>query len=475
MNICFIVPSTEHSFRDPHIAVTALATHINRNSNHTSTILDYSFHLKNWKKYLQKKILQKKPDVVAITCTKMYMHLVLDIVKEVKKNYNIPIIVGGYHPSIMPLEIISIEGVDSICVGDGEETVIEYLNALENGKPLRGIKGLWYKKGDKIYKNKKRAFYNKTDSLHHLDWTLWDDLKKYMEVNNYLPFLKHRGCPGLCTFCSAHSITKNVPGKYIRYGSAKEYIEEIKYQYSKHKFKYVIMHDATFIPSDKWVEDFSRRYIQAGLKHIPFSIETRADTLTRNAVRSLKKAGCRVIRTGIESGSDYIRNNIFEKNISKKQIYDAVRFCKEEGIAVIGYFILGCPGETWETMNESYEMAKKLNMDITSFGTYKPLPGTKAYDKLIELGGKVYEDKWKEAFNILVGSLVDTPYLSVKEVDRFHAKVLREFKVRFLVNQLRKRNLKFFYNFPLYALKAMKHDINLNWLPFGWVTQLENF
>ena len=141
-----------------------------------------------------------------------------------------------------------------------------------------------------------------------------------------------------------------------------------------------------------------------------------------------------MIRVGIESGSDYIRNEIFEKNVSKKQIYDAVRFCKKEGIAVIGYFILGCPGETWKTMNKSYEMAKELDMDVTSFGTYKPVPGTIAYDKLLELGGKVYEDKWKNGFNILVGSLVDTPYLSTKEVEKFHSRMLLEFKVRFILN-----------------------------------------
>lgn len=475
MNICFIAPSTDHSYRDPHIAITVLATYINEKSNHKATILDYTFHLKNWKKHLYKKITEKKPDVIGITCTKMYMHLVLEIIKEINENYNLPIILGGYYPSIMADEAISIKGVDAICIGDAEETIIEYLDALEKGKSFQEIKGLWYKKNGKIYKNKKRCFYQNISNLPHPNWDLWDDIKKYLHLNKYIPILKHRGCYGKCTFCSAHSIIKHVPGKYVRYCSPKEYVDEIKYQYMKYKFKYVVTHDANFIVSDKWVEEFSKEYIKAGLKHLPFSIETRPDTVTRSVVRDLKKAGCRVIRIGIESGSDYIRNTIFKKNMSRKQIYNAVKACKEEGVTVIGYFIIGCPGESKKTMLESYEMAKELDMDVTSFATYKPVPGTEAYDKLIELGGKVHEEQWSRGFNILVGYLVDTPYLKAKEVKDFHKKVLREFRIIFLIKQLKKDNLKFFYNFPIYALKAIKLGVKPSWLPFGWVTQLENF
>lgn len=480
MRICFIVPSTEHSFRDPHIAVVSLATFINEKSMHNATIIDYSFHLKDWKEYIKKKIIQKQPEVIGITCTKLYMFEVLKIINLVKEEFNLPILLGGYHPTIMPEECINIKGVDAICIGDGEETIVEYLDAIKKGKDLSGIRGIWFKKKDKLVKNKGRQFYNKLNSLPFLNWDLYDEIKKHIKINEYLPFLENRGCASACTFCSAHKIKRIISGNYIRLVSPNRYVNSIEHQWNKYnrKFKFAITHDANFIVSNKWVSEFCNEYISRGLNELLFSIETRPDTINRERIRELKKAGCKLIRLGIESGSDYIRNTIFKKGLTKKQIFDAVKICKQEGISTIGYFILGAPGETYATMDDSLRMAKQLNqlgMDVTSFGTFKPVPGTDAYETLFNLGGKIHEDKWEDSFNVLCGGLVDTPFIKYNEVRRFHNKVLWKFRKEFLLKQIRKRNFGFFYKFPKYAYVAMKNGIKLSWLPFGWVTRLDNF
>jgi len=477
MKICFIVPSTEQSFRDPHIAVVSLATYINEKTSHKASVIDYSFHLDNWKDYIIKKIKQKKPDIIGITCTKMYLLEVMKVLDLVKKNTGLPIVLGGYHPTIMPEECINLKGVNAICRGDGEETLAEYLDALEKDKELRDVKGIWFKEKGEIIKNEKRPFFCKLDEIPFLDWDLYDDINKYIKVNDYLPFLGNRGCASDCTFCSAHQIKKKIKGDYIRLTSPKRYAESFQYQWDKYNrsFKFAITHDANFIINKKWVSDFCEEYIGHGLSELLFSIETRADTINRKNVQELKRAGCKVIRLGIESGSDYIRNTIFKKSLSRQHIFDAVKICKQESVPVIGYFILGAPGETYKTMNESLNMASQLNMDVISFGTYKPVPGTDAYETLFRLGGKIHEERWKESFNVLCGSLVDTPYLKYQEVHKFHQKAMFKFRKDFLIKQIMKRNFKFFYNFPKYAYTAFNNGVKLSWLPFGWVTRLDNF
>jgi len=119
------------------------------------------------------------------------------------------------------------------------------------------------------------------------------------------------------------------------------------------------------------------------------------------------------------------------------------------------------------------DMARKLDMDITSFGTYKPVPGTLAYDKLIKLGGKVYEEKWTDSYNILIGYLVDTPFLKAHQIKKFHKGLLNEARFKYI----QKNSIKpsFYYNLSKYAYRIVKMRIKPSWIPFGWVTQLDNF
>jgi anaerobic magnesium-protoporphyrin IX monomethyl ester cyclase len=243
MNISFIVPCTGHSFRDPHIAVTALATFINAKSNHKTTIIDYAYHMKSWKKHIISQLETKKPDIIGITCTEAYLPVVKDIINLVKKyDASLPILLGGYFPTLVPKKAILINGVDYVCVGDGEESIIELLDYLKTDYINIGsknqsdcvVKGIWQKKyDDRIVKNESRPFYEKLEDYPFLDWDLWDDIKKYVKVNGYIPISMNRGCYGDCSFCCAHSIKKIISGHYIRCVSPKRYVDEIKYQLEK--------------------------------------------------------------------------------------------------------------------------------------------------------------------------------------------------------------------------------------------------
>jgi radical SAM superfamily enzyme YgiQ (UPF0313 family) len=203
------------------------------------------------------------------------------------------------------------------------------------------------------------------------------------------------------------------------------------------------------------------------------SIETRPDTITKKSIYYLKKAGCKVIRLGIESGSPYIRNDIFKKNISNHQILKSIKICKTAGITTIGYFILGAPGESHNSLQESFNFAKKSCLDVTSFATYKPFQKTDAYDKVIELGGKIYPNNWKKSFNILVGSMIDTPNLSPKQIQKYQKKINSYFIRNYFFKKMMTNPVKFSIGLSMYILKLILNGIKIEWFGFGWVTQLD--
>lgn len=150
--------------------------------------------------------------------------------KKIKGVYpNVPIIYGGVHPTLLPEETIKHSLVDAICIGEGEKTIVEYLNRLEKGESPN-VKGIWYKENGKIVRNSLRPFIQNLDSLPFPNWDYWN-IEKYFKtffIPNSLSILSSRGCPYNCSFCSNRAIASAIPGRYYRIRFAENVIEEIK-------------------------------------------------------------------------------------------------------------------------------------------------------------------------------------------------------------------------------------------------------
>jgi len=268
----------------------------------------------------------------------------------------------------------------------------EIENAFEEiiqGHPLKTIKGITYQTGNKIISTPNRAVEADIDNLPKLDRDLIDN-NFYIRPDTRRPqtiIRVSKGCPNQCFFCLASALN----GKKVRYREADLIIDEIKECIEKYGIKDFIFWSDIFNLDNRWVQRLCRLIIEADL-NINFSVNTRADTLNFETAKMMKKAGCTLVSMGIESANQEILDKI-GKNITLKQIQDAVDMLNKLKIQVYAYYVIGLPWETKETIEKTYKFAKKLNTQFASFYTATALIGTKYYDyvKKNRLGEINYE------------------------------------------------------------------------------------
>jgi radical SAM superfamily enzyme YgiQ (UPF0313 family) len=214
-----------------------------------------------------------------------------------------------------------------------------------------------------------------------------------------LMHLASRGCPYSCNFCSVPAIRKTNPGKYYRLRSSTDVIEEIKInqrKYKKRGLKNIVMVDATFGIDEGQLDSFCNLFAEEGLnRRFTWTCQTRADIVTSNWAKTASMAGCAMVALGIESGDERIRMLVYNKNIKQEQIENAVKYLRENNILYQFNLIVGCPGETTETINKSLELIKKTEPISAYFTPYQPLPKT---DLASRVGKSVFGEK--NAFNL---------------------------------------------------------------------------
>ena len=449
------------------MGVTTLATYLNERTSHSANIIDFTFRRRSWREALREKVASFEPDMVGITATSLYMGYIRRIARMVKREFGLPIALGGYHPSLMPEQCIAEPTVDAVCVGDGEYAFTEYLDAREGGGSFEGIAGIWAKVDGEVVKNPPRPLVQDIDSLPIQNYDLWDDLDKYFYYMQLLYFIGTRGCPFNCTYCSSLPMKEAIPGRHFRQRDPRAFAQEIKQQWEKYRGRGMrIAHtfDPVFTFSRKWLESFADEYINLGMaEKLPYSCFTRADTLDEARVKMLKDSNCAVVRLGVEAGSERIRNEIYEKNISTDRIRHAVRLCKEAGLTITAYNMLGGPTETRATLMETFDLNKELDVHRPVFFIYRPLPKTKSVQKIADSGGAIDCERFDQIDSLHFGSCVRTGDISPKDVERFQVRCFSYFIGRRILRLICQQKLRFFINLAAYIWRARKDGVSFQY------------
>lgn len=295
---------------------------------------------------------------------------------------------GGPHAIICPDEIMSQQAVDMVCVGEGEYTILELAERLRDRQSLNEIEGLWTKdEAGTVHKTKPRPLVEDLDTLPFMDRSgfVYD-----APDSPHSGFQTGRGCVNSCKFCYHNVFRRRFEGRYFRKRSVDNVIAEIqqacqKYSYASIKFK-----DDTFIASRSWLREFADKFPQeVGLPFIAAVIPSQVD---EEVATLLKKAGCISVGLGIESGNDFIRQNILGKRFARERIVAAFNACKNAGIeSLVGQWIIANPYETVETVLESIALHCELqDRPIVHF--YTPYPGTETTNRAIREGWLSPED-----------------------------------------------------------------------------------
>jgi radical SAM superfamily enzyme YgiQ (UPF0313 family) len=322
------------------------------------------------------------PKVVGLSSYTTNFPINLEIAENIKRfNPEIHVVFGGPHPSALPEHVIKHDAIDSVCVGEGELTMIGLCRAIEGDIPWEKVNGLWWKKNGEVVINAPRKTVKNLDDF---PFPARDKIpmEKYFYGfwgRNCSLIMAGRGCPFNCVFCAAHGVFQDT-----RFRSPARVVDEMEHVIRNYGRTAFMFNDDTFTLKDKWVSAFLDELEKRKLDVI-WKCFSRVNRVSRPMLERMYKNGCRALLFGIESGSEDMLKKI-HKHIDKDGVRDAVKWSTEIGIETNGNFILGFPWDTRETMRETIEFALELPLTRTMFNIATPYPKTGLWDWALEKG-----------------------------------------------------------------------------------------
>lgn len=359
------------------------------------------------------------PNLVVIDTSTPSIYSDTKTAEKIKDRFNKSFIVlVGTHPSALPAETLVLnDQMDAVAQAEYDYTIRDLAYALENGIPLEEVKGLWFKKNGRIIQNEARQKIKNLDEIPFVSSVY----KKHLEVNNYffaaanypmVMIITGRGCPYKCFFCVYPQV---IHGRKYRMRSPENIVDEFRYiRESFPEVKEIGIEDDCFAANRRHVREVCELLINRKIK-INWYCNVRGN-LDYIDLKFMKKAGCRLVTVGFESGCQHILDSM-HKEEKIKRYYQFAKDAKKAGILVHGCIMVGNPGDNKETLKQSYEFAKQINCDSMQFYPLYVYPGTEAYNwaqKNAYLKTQDYS-KWVTEEG-LHNCVLDTPDLSSEEM-----------------------------------------------------------
>lgn len=334
-----------------------------------------------------------QPDMVGVnslfTTQRENAQNIYKLAKEVDKN--IVTVAGGAHPTVMPELVLSDPDVDYIVIGEGEETIIDLVDCLERKKDISTLDGIGYKEEGKVKIIPKTKFIEDLDKLpfparHLLNMEKYFGLEAShgeRRKSRFSPIVTSRGCPAGCTFCSAHRVW----GKRFRPRSAENVIAEMKHIKEKYGIEEIMFEDDNTTLDVQRAEKLFDLMIKEKLNFIwdtPNGIA--AWTLSERLLDKMKESGCYKINLALESGSQYVLNNIIKKPLNLEKVKPLAKYAQKIGLEVSIFLIMGLPGEKEEQMKESFKLAAEMGIWHPFVSVATPYPGSELYDTCLKKG-----------------------------------------------------------------------------------------
>lgn len=327
------------------------------------------------------KEVNDEPTILGYTTPTYLARYYLDFNKKVKKEYDVFSVFGGPHPTYYP-NMIEEEGVDAICRGEGEYSMLELVRKMSKNDPVHDIPNLWVKNKETghISKNALRPLISNLDELPNPDRLL---LTQYApkKWSTHIGMMSGRGCPFQCTYCFNHSLSKmyNAKGKaYLRIRSVDHVIKELSELISKYPDAYFHFWDDVFILDPNWLEEFSYKYKQK--IDAPYICNARANLITPEIVKFLKESNCYLVSMGLETGSDTLRNTVLKRNMSNEQIINAGKLIKDAKMKLHTTNIIGIPKGSIDADIDTIKLNIKAKVDYAMSFILQPYKGTEIYD-----------------------------------------------------------------------------------------------
>lgn len=351
---------------------------------------------------LAKKVVDFKPDLIGITIVEDTCDLALSLLESIKE-FNIPVIAGGVFVSFSPEEVITNETVDMVCIGEGEEALVELCEKMHRGEDYLTVQNLWIKKDGKVFKNPLRKLID-INKLPFIDYDIFEKKRLYRPMYGKIYTMIHveidRGCPYNCTYCEAPQLRRlfqeNGCGNYYRKKNVNRLMDEMKYLRDKYNPDYVNFNAESFLAkSVKELREFAEKYKEIGL---PFWCQSRPETVTEEKIKILKDMNCQNLQFGIEHGNEEFRARMLNRTGSNKQMLKGFEIVEKYKIDYTVNNIIGFPDETRELIFDTINFNRQINPSTINCYFFTPYKGTALYKYCIENG---YLDKDAKVHQLL--------------------------------------------------------------------------
>lgn len=416
----------KHGATAPPLSLCYLAAAL-RQAGLKSRIIDALSFDKTMEETIE-EIVDQNPSCVGISTTTVGIFRAGELAKKIKEaSHKIITIIGGAHVTAVPQETMEkFPQFDIGVIGEGEITIVELIQTLKKKGDLRSVKGLIIRKndGDTILTDS-RPLIEDLDSISIPAWEMVPHLKNYRESAtrfSKLPLgsiITSRGCPGKCLFCD-----NSVFGRKFRAHSAKYVIDMIKFLKSNYEINSLVFYDDYFVADKKRLKEICLKIIEEKLD-LEWVCSARVNAINEEILILMKRAGCFQIAYGIESGNQEILN-VQQKGVTLERIRRAVEMTNKAGIRTKGYFMIGHPTETPETIFETIDFARSIPLDNFQATYFTPFPGSQAYDVADKYGE--FEKDWEK---MNMWDIVFVPYgFSKKDLRHYLKMVHRKFYFR---------------------------------------------
>ena len=417
----------------PNLGLGYLAS-IMEEKHHEVQILDSGKESLTWKKFSD-IVKQGRFDIIGI---QMFTHEVLSVKKHIeiikKVSPETMIIVGGAHVSGDPVGTMDfMKDLDFGFVGEAEIGMEKFFELkkkdYKNADLLKKIPNLVWRNNDKVEINKKEC-HEQLDLIKFPAWHLMKPSEypvaphgNFCKKSPVAPMIISRGCPFQCTFCAGKAVT----GPRLRYRSLGNVIKELMILYDKYKVREIHIEDDNFTMKRDYVEAFCNEIINRKLD-LAFALPNgvRLDTLDKELLELMEKAGFYSMGVGIESGSNRILK-LMKKSLSKEKVREKIELIKKyTHIDITGFFLMGYPSETEEEIKETIEFAKSLNIDKASFMFLMPLPGSELWNLYTQKMG--HDIPWENFFYYRIVPGLAT--VSAEKLRKLQRRAMRQFYLR---------------------------------------------
>jgi anaerobic magnesium-protoporphyrin IX monomethyl ester cyclase len=393
MRATIINPCYKRDYEFFHLGTIAIASAINASPRHQASVIDFSFVWNQWEEFLQRKLLEFQPQLIGISTASPLMPQALTIAQRCMQILpGVKIAMGGHHASLDTLETLKQNCVDFVVVGEGENTILQLLDTMEDspGEGYQSIPFLAFKQDGQLFENPLGMLPSNVElnQFPFNDWFLWPEHKRAIYHCGFLPIIGVRGCPYRCSFCSSPVLADRLTncGPFVRQKSAKLVAREIAWQWTRHRdhgLRYIMFYDQNFLLSKTWLQEFCEEYLDLGMhQKLPFSCYSRLDHLSKEKLELAREAGCIQIRVGIESGNPSIREKLLNKQLSQKMLIEKMKLLNASKINSLGYFLIGSPGENITQANESFRIAKEVQLTRSAFFFFTPLHNLPLQEKV---------------------------------------------------------------------------------------------